>query len=389
MDKDSLISIEDVFSAYEACRKNKRSKKNVLLFDVDYENYLVDLCNEINSGFYEPSASTAFIVDKPVKREIFAASLRDRIVHHLVIQKLNPLFERIFIYDSCACRIGKGTSFGIQRLNRFMRKCSQNYLEDAYILKLDIQSFFMSIDKNILWTQLEMFISEFYLCPDQTKILELCKKIVFNNPVKDCIISGSKSDWNDLPLSKSLFNAQLFSGLPIGNLTSQIFANFYMNQFDHFIKQECAMKYYCRYVDDFVLMHQDKQLLISLIPKIRDFLKKTLKLTLHPKKIYFQHVGKGVSFIGAFIKPHRLYVHNRTKMNFIKAIEASNIEFKQQLQSFEALRSFVSRINSYLGLLSKFQSFRLRNKILSSVNVKIWSLFFLDSNLKKIVLKKL
>ncbi|MCA1918070.1 MAG: hypothetical protein LDL38_01610 [Flavobacterium piscis] len=138
-----------------------------------------------------------------------------------MIGKLNHLFEKQFIHDSYSCRVGKGTHFGIQRIARFIRQCSANYTKDCYILKLDLQGFFMSINKNILFAKLEHFIKEKYNETDKDLIIKLCKQVIFNDPTKNCIIKGNKSDWNDLPLNKSLFHSQPQCGLPIGNLTSR------------------------------------------------------------------------------------------------------------------------------------------------------------------------
>ncbi len=135
---------------------------NALSFELDYEHELVALCDEINNGTYQLGRSIAFVIDKPVKREIFAASFRDRVVHHLIINKLNPLFEKAFIYDSYACRKGRGVHFGIQRLDRFIRRCSRNYTTDCYVLKMDIQGFFMAINRRILWSMLRDFITANY-----------------------------------------------------------------------------------------------------------------------------------------------------------------------------------------------------------------------------------
>ena len=154
-DLKPTVELAELFEAYQACRSSKRNTRNALAFEVDYETHLVNLCADINNGSYQPGKSIAFIVNKPVKREIFAADFRGRVVHHLVISKLNPLFEKVFIYDSYACRIGKGTHFGIQRVDRFIRHCSHNYIRDCYVLKLDIKGFFMHINKVILFAELQ------------------------------------------------------------------------------------------------------------------------------------------------------------------------------------------------------------------------------------------
>jgi RNA-directed DNA polymerase len=142
---NAKIQLKELFEAYYSCRHNKRNTANALAFEIDYESNLIQLCTEINNGTYQIGRSIAFIVDKPVKREIFAADFRDRIVHHLIINQLNPLFEKEFIHDSYGCRINKGTHFGIKRVDTFIRKCSKNYTQDCYVLKLDIQGLAIKI----------------------------------------------------------------------------------------------------------------------------------------------------------------------------------------------------------------------------------------------------
>src|SRR5574344_2748269 len=252
--------------SYLHARKNKRNTNNQLRFEMYQEEGLMQLAKAIYERKYTPKPCIAFIIHKPVMREIFAADFRDRVVHHLIIGKLNHLFEKQFINDSYSCRVGKGTHFGIQRIDRFIRQCSVNYTKDCYILKLDLQGFFMSINKNILFAKLETFINEKHQHSDKDLIIKLCKQVIFNDPTKNCIIKGNKSDWADLPQTKSLFHSKPNCGLPIGNLTSQGFANFYMDSFDHFVKHDLKIQYYGRYVDDFVIVHEDKEYLKKLIP---------------------------------------------------------------------------------------------------------------------------
>ena len=161
-----------------------------------------------------------------------------------------------------------------------------------------------------------MSIDQKYLYTDKLLLLNLCKTVIYNDPTRNCIIKGNTSDWSELPNNKSLFHSSHNCGLPIGNLTSQIFANFYLNGFDHVIKNKLAVRFYGRYVDDCVLVHQSKEYLEYLISKLRNFLKSDLKLELHPKKTYLQHYTKGVNFLGVIIKPNRMYIANRTKGDF-------------------------------------------------------------------------
>jgi RNA-directed DNA polymerase len=382
--KDEKISLDEVFEAYFHCRKNKRNTINALAFELDYENNLLKLYEEINSGSYTPNRSIAFIVNQPVKREIFAADFRDRIVHHLIINKLNPLFEKKFIHDSYACRVGKGTQYGIKRANKFIRKCSKNYTSDCYVLKLDIAGFFMHINQDLLFRRLKEFILENYHQQDQNLIITLCKKVIFNNPTKNCVIKSSQKEWQDLPNTKSLFYSPVGCGFPIGNLTSQIFANFYMDIFDHYIKNHLGIKYYGRYVDDFIIVHQEKRFLKSIIQSISNFLKHYLNLTLNPKKIYLQHYSKGVKFLGVFIKTNRIYVANRVKGNFYRTIKKHNkISINHELNHKEKIY-FLSSTNSYLGIMKHYNTFRLRRKFLSKFDLCFWVCFKLDNDFLKI-----
>ncbi len=384
------VDLEEIFRAYYDCRKNKRRTINALAFEADFEDNLIELWKDINSRTYSPGKSIAFIVSEPVKREVFAADFRDRIVHHLIINKLNHLFEQQFINDSYSCREGKGTQFGIQRVSEFIRECSANYTQDCYILKMDIQSFFMSIDKKILFRKLREFVLAHYFEQDKFLLIDLIYKVIFNNPEGNCFIKGKKSDWYGLPKSKSLFFVPQDKGLPIGNLTSQIFANFYLNFFDKFVAETCKVQYYGRYVDDFVIVHQDKGFLISLIPKLRAFIKAELNLTLHPKKIYLQHYSKGVKFIGAVVKPNREYIGNRTKGKlYAKLIQLNKEIEKNPIPSAYSIVQAAASINSYLGFMIHYKTFKIRKHMLENVLDKKWLKYLkIDEHMKKVEVKQ-
>ena len=388
-DEKPAIELSELFEAYFNCRSNKRNTLNALAFEVDYEARLLKLQSEINSSIYQPGKSIAFIVNKPVKREIFAADFRDRVVHHLVINKLNPLFEKSFIYDSYACRVGKGTHLGIKRVNRFIRQCSQNYTRDCYVLKLDIRGFFMHINKTILMAELQQFIEQKYQACDKYLLLELCRKIIDYNPAENCIVKSKRREWHGLPRDKSLFHSSIDCGLPIGNLSSQVFANFYMNTFDHFIKHDLGIHYYGRYVDDFILVHRDKAYLKSLVPLIRNRLHDRLQLSLHPKKIYLQHYSKGVQFLGAIIKPNRIYIANRTKGNFHDAIAKQNALVKDRKPTKEQQDVFLSSMNSYLGIMKHYKTHKLRKMMLfKQLSGWWWNRVYLSGGIAKFVLKE-
>lgn len=235
-----------------------------------------------------------------------------------------------------------------------MRQATAHYTKDAYVLKLDIQGFFMNIDRGILLSQIRNVIDTKYPSDDAEELFWLCTKIVQNDPTKNCTIKGRREGWVGLPRSKSLFFSAQGVGLPIGNLTSQIFANLYLHELDSFVKKNLKIRYYGRYVDDFVLVHEDAEYLKESIVSIRTFLSERLRLELHPRKIHFQHATKGVAFLGAYIKPYRIYVGKRMKGNFFQTIEeinrmiAGNINI---LRDVKTQKLFLSKLNSYLGLM--------------------------------------
>jgi len=178
------------------------------------------------------------------------------------------------------------------------------------------------------------------------------------------VIKGRRSDWDGLPDSKSLFHSPEDCGLPIGNLTSQVFANFYMTPFDHYMKHALGLRYYGRYVDDLILVHSDKAVLLSLIPEISSFLSEKLGLTLHPDKVYLQHYSKGVKYLGCVIKPHRIYVADRTKGNFYRCVEKYNALAGGMSRADRVLLTgkFRSSINSYLGQFSHYSTYNIRRR---------------------------
>lgn len=358
----------DLFRAYyDACKK-KRSSFSALVFEQNYETNLFKLYEEILNGKYVISPSICFISFKPLKREIFAADFRDRIVHHFIYNYISPIFERLFIDDAYSCRIGKGTSGGVKRLNHFIRSCSDNYKKDCYILKLDIRGYFMAIDRFILYQKVETTLNRYSKREnfDIDLILKLVRQIIFHDHKKGCYQKGKKGDWLGLPKNKSLFFAPINKGLPIGNLTSQLFGNVYLNDFDHFIKYKLGCNYYGRYVDDIIIVHKNKEYLKSIISLINNYLKNKLLLEIHPKKIYFQHYSKGVKFLGAFLKPYRIYIGNQTKNNFYRKIQFwNNLLTARNFDNKDLSLFFLASINSYLGITRQYNTYRLRKKMLT------------------------
>lgn len=373
------IALEELFEAYFDCRKNKRRTASAIKFEIRFESELIKMWREINNGSYKIGRSVAFVVKEPVQREIFAANFRDRVIHHFIINKINHLFEELFIDDSYSCRKGKGTLKAVQSVAQKIKECSDNYSKDCYVLKMDIRSFFMNIDKNVLYKMLYQFLEEKYKASDKEIILKLIKQIIFNNPENNCRIKGKISDWNGLPCHKTLFWSAKHKGLPIGNLTSQIFANFYLDKLDKFITQDLGITHYARYVDDFIIVHQDKDFLKFVHKKIALFLKKVLYADLHPNKVYLQHYKHGVGFLGAFIKQNCIYIGRRVKHKLYLCVK-NFLKSNQDKNNMEALKSlfaenrkylseicgkFMASINSYFGIMIHYMTQKLRCKIWS------------------------
>lgn len=300
---DELLT--DLFSAYYRARSNKRTTYSQMRFEQHLPENLFSLYEDIVMRRYRLSRSICFIVRDPVQREVFAASFRDRVVHHLLYKWLNPVFEKRFIEDSYSCREGKGTLYGVQRLRWHMASCiAENPGCPVYVLKMDIHGYFMSIDRSKLYGKVIRYVegAEIFRKDIMDYLLRL---VIFNDPTKGCKIKGSLSDWNGLPTSKSLFKAKKGCGLPIGNLTSQLFSNVYLDALDHYVVEQLGFLHYGRYVDDFYIVSAEKERMLRSIQKIKAFLKSELNLDLHKNKIYLQEVHKGVKFLGKWVFPER------------------------------------------------------------------------------------
>lgn len=384
MEKKDLIY--DLFLAYYDARKNKRNTKDQVKFEYQFEQYLFALADDLYEWKYQISPSIFFIQNHPVKREVFASPFRDRVVHHLIYNKFIDIFEKWFIHDSYSCRVGKWTHFWVKRVEYFLKSASKNYTKDCYILKLDIQWYFMSMNKEILFQAVINKLQK-HTIEDFEFRKNLIKTVIFHDYTKNALFHGKKEDYIWLPKSKSLFFTPVNCGLPIWNLTSQLFSNIYLDVFDKYVKHELQCYYYGRYVDDFVIVHEDRDFLASLIPKIRNYLQTHLALTLHPKKIYLQHYEHGALFLWAYIKPHRTYIRKRTIWYFIHKLKKLNQEFKENNYkiSYDIGNNFLSIVNSYLWMMKHHKSYAIRKKILyHHVSPYFWNYFYISTHFTKI-----
>jgi len=352
-----MYSFEEIVQAYLECRKNKRNSINALKFELHLLDNLWELHDAINSFKYRPKRYIYFLTHSPKLREVFASDFRDRVVHHLLVRDLEPIFEPIFIYDSYSCRKKRGTHLAINRLERFVQ--NQNY---PYYLQLDLKSFFLSINKDILFKKIREATTK-RAGHRLQRVLYLAQKIIFDDPTKHYRFKGSREALKDLPPHKTLFNMPRNKGLAIGNLTSQFFANIYLNDFDNFIKRKLKRKYYLRYVDDFVILGESKEELFVLKDEIAYYLQHELELSLR-ERFYLKSTKEGIDFLGYVVRPTHTLVRQRVVNNF-KQKKAKFLEEcfdEDKTCSFEDAMKFKEINASYYGHIKHADSFRLMKK---------------------------
>ena len=369
-EKDTIFGFEKIYFAYEACRKRKRNTRNTLKFEQELEKNLFELHVSLNNRCYEPKRSVCFVVLKPKPREIFAADFRDRIVHHVLVNELEKIFEKRFVFDSYACRKGKGTHKAIKRLKKFMQsyQISSKNKKRAYFLQLDVQNFFMSIDKKILFNLIEkrVLASKDFSLFQKEELLYLSKKIIFSLSQKDFVKNSCEKMWKTVPKHKSLFNAGEKRGLPIGNYSSQFFANVYLHELDFYVKNVLRCKHYVRYVDDFILLSDSKEQLLGWFWEIKDFLKNDLLLNLNSRVILLP-LSNGIDFLGYIIRPWSIYVRKRVIINFKKKIvEYNKLVVSGDLDDFDK-KHFCSTKASYFGHFKHANCFRIKKELLDNI----------------------
>jgi len=327
------FQFEDLVQAYYDCRRNKRNSASARLFEKDMEINLLELHDDLIAGTYRPGRSICFVVTRPKAREVWAAAFRDRVVHHLMYNHVAPRFYASFIADSCACIPGRGTLYAATRLESKIRSASENWPKPAFYLKCDLANFFVAIDKAVLRKQLEARITEPWW-------LALATQILMHDPREDYETRSPAHLFNRVPQHKRLVAQPAHLGLPIGNLSSQFFANVYLDALDQFAKHRLGAKHYIRYVDDFVFLHESPQQLNQWLAEVEEFLPR-LGAKLNPTKTILQPVDRGVDFVGHVIKPWRRSTRTRSLAQALKRTAAAPAEDLRETA------------NSYFGLLSQ------------------------------------
>jgi RNA-directed DNA polymerase len=316
IDYQDIISVKNLYYAWQEFLPGKKNKKDVAEFALNLSANIFHLHSDLVNKSYSHSGYQAFNISDPKPRNIHKASVRDRLLHHAVYRILYPYFDRLFIFDSYSCRNFKGTHKALKRFENFGRKVSKNNTKQCWILKGDIKKCFASINHYILIEILKEHIKD-------ENIIWLLSNI----------ISGFDT------------------GLPLGNLTSQLFINVYLNKLDQYIKHIIKVKHYIRYADDFVVFSQDSDYLWELVPKIADFLKEELKLQLHPNKLFVKTFSSGVDFLGWVHFPNHRVLRTATKRKMFRNIKDGSEDKRE------------NTIASYSGMLKWGNGWRLQKQI--------------------------
>jgi len=328
---EDIICLENLLEAWKEFVKGKKNKKDVQEFSLHLMDNLILLNQELSKNTYNHGAYQAFKINDPKPRDIHKATVRDRLLHHAIYRKLYPFFDRTFIADSYSCRINKGTHKAITRFLHFGQIVSKNNSKNCWILKGDIKKFFANINHQILNSILCEYI------PNKN-IIRLLEKVIGSFVTK----------------------GKIGIGLPLGNLTSQLLVNIYMNKFDQLVKHKLKIKNYIRYADDFVIFSENRNYLEDLIPVMSKFLKNELKLELHPDKIFLKNLSSGIDFLGyANFSDHRV-LRTKTKRRMMKKLRQKKMDVKNGLISAE---SFEQSRQSYLGILGHCRGWRIMREL--------------------------
>ena len=318
-----VISLENLLAAWREFKRGKTGKSDVAQFAFNLEDNLFALHGALRDGSWHPDSYEAFFVTDPKRRHIHKATVRDRVVHQALFRKLYPIFEKTFIHDSYSSRVGKGTHAGVERLENFVRRVSINYTKQVFALKCDVR-FFDSISHDVL--------------------LEIIGRRIHDLDMMRLVQGIVRS-----------FETASGKGLPLGNVTSQLFANVYLNELDQFTKRELKVGYYVRYCDDFMILGETKEKLQRLIEVLRSFLQSRLLLTLHPNKVSIRTPEQGIDFLGYVILPHYRVLRPRTK----KRIVAAYARKARAVKTDEEKEFLKSVLYSYKGVLIHCRGYRI------------------------------
>lgn len=338
--QDRPVTLDDMYKAYEDCRRKKKNKAGTIKFEQYALFNCMKLVEEIKARKYRLKPSECFIVEYPTPREVFCASFRDRVVQHFVYNELNPVIEKLLIADTCSCRIGKGTDYAIKREIRKLRQVTDNYTKDAWIQKIDLSGFFMSINRQWLCEKIMDVVDNHYTGDYKSTLRYLVPIIIISDPTKGAIRLSPPWKWDKLPPRKTLFGNT--KGLAIGNITSQLFANYALNDVDHYVKSRHLG--YVRYVDDMVIIETDKDRLRETKEGISMMLEGQ-GMALNTRKSILQKAEYGVPFLGVIVRPYYAVLGKQR----INRIYKGGREFADPYKAYESIATRKGMFQRYHG----------------------------------------
>lgn len=366
------FGLKAVWRAYQACRRGKRTARDTQAYEAHLLDKLVGSRDALASASWRPSRTFSFVVSRPKLREIHAAPFADRVVHHVIADRLARLYEPVFIHDSYANRLGKGTHAAVERLQTFMRSVTQGGAVPAFALQLDIANFFNSIHRPTLFRLLQHRLARAVRggtldATEAATLQSLCRALLQTDPTQGVRRRGAKALFDQVPPHKRLGALGPHTGLPIGNLTSQFFANVYLNELDQFVKHTCKCRHYVRFVDDFVLLHTDAQQLLAWRGQIEAFLAQNLSLRL--KALNGPHpLQQGTDFLGYVVRPHYRLARRRVVQRMqtcLRQFERLHVRAHALRLPPAAVQHLRAQLASYVGHLRHANSLRLWQRTLA------------------------
>ncbi len=356
---EAAVSLQALYQAWRRARRQKVPSHNQLRFDADWMCNLLQLQRELEAGSWEPRPSTCFIATRPKAREIHAPDFADRVVHHWLVPQLEAIYEPTFIHDSYANRVGKGSHAAVRRAQAFARQVHSGQ-GGGWYLQLDIHNFFNSIHRPTLWRMLRARMKR---VATPAMVQRTAHALLRRSPLQaGAQMRATAEELALVPPHKQLANAGPGRGLPVGNLSSQFFANVYLDALDQFVKHELKARRYLRYVDDFVLFHQDREQLARWQVQIEAFLAAHLKLRLKPE-IRLRRLEDGLDFLGYIIRPTHTLARARVVGHVRQALaewEGQHVQGDRIRCTPAQLEHLQCRVASYGGHLRHARSHRLR-----------------------------
>ncbi|MBQ7967071.1 MAG: reverse transcriptase [Bacteroidaceae bacterium] len=379
------ITLDSIVEAFYDCIATKKSNNDCIVFMTQYQEQLHQLWEDVCYARYRPSTISVFMKTWPVLREIGAAEFIDRVMQHWWFLRVNPIIEqryRSMGNVSKNCRKNQGQKAAVDDAKRMVAAHP-----DWYVGKFDLKGCFMSVDKQLAWEMMDIFIRDNYHGSDIECLLYVNSVLICHNAQLDYRIKGNSSSWSVMPKDKSLIAQPVGWACPVGDLVSQVMVNFMLSAFDEYVTAILGYREYIRFSDDFVIFASTREELLQLVPKMDSYLREQLHQRLHPKKIHIQPVAKGFQWIGTIIHTNRVYISNRTRGRMYSRIYEYN-RLAEAGRALDYVENFAQSMNSYLGMMVHYNSYNIRKKVMYLIHPEWWKYVQFDGHCRKFIVKK-